>query len=241
MGDFEKSAWANEEFSKNYLEKADIYIVDRRRMLEIMSSFFNYFCYGRENVRVLDLGCGDGVLTQELLMIDKTIIPTLVDGSQSMLRKARERFGELPNFSFIEASFQQILGEAVKLDEYDFIVSSFAIHHLALREKEALFKYIHSHLSAQGHFVNLDAILPPSEALEGWYFVRWKQYMGQLIERFVITDEVPEDIIKRYKSTSSMNQPDTLEAQLQALKQVGFKDVDCYYKNGIVAVFGGRK
>jgi tRNA (cmo5U34)-methyltransferase len=37
-----------------------------------------------------------------------------------------------------------------------------------------------------------------------------------------------------------MNKPDTLEDQLEALSETGFRDVDCYYKNGIFAVFGGK-
>jgi hypothetical protein len=34
---------------------------------------------------------------------------------------------------------------------------------------------------------------------------------------------------------------DTLGNQLSALEAAGFADVDCYYKNGIFAAFGGRK
>jgi tRNA (cmo5U34)-methyltransferase len=32
-----------------------------------------------------------------------------------------------------------------------------------------------------------------------------------------------------------------LNTQLEALQSVGFKDVDCYYKYGIFAIFGGKK
>ena len=56
-----------------------------------------------------------------------------------------------------------------------------------------------------------------------------------------LTDEPAEEIIKRYKDPASTNRPDTLEDQLSALIDAGFSDVDCYYKNGIFAVFGGRK
>lgn len=37
------------------------------------------------------------------------------------------------------------------------------------------------------------------------------------------------------------NLPDTLDAQLESLEKVGFKDVDCYFKYGIFSVFGGFK
>jgi tRNA (cmo5U34)-methyltransferase len=38
-----------------------------------------------------------------------------------------------------------------------------------------------------------------------------------------------------------MNRPDTLEDQLAALRSAGYLDVDCFYKNGMFAVFGGKK
>jgi len=38
-----------------------------------------------------------------------------------------------------------------------------------------------------------------------------------------------------------MNKPDTLSNQLTALEEAGFLDVDCYFKNGIFAVFGGKR
>ena len=56
-----------------------------------------------------------------------------------------------------------------------------------------------------------------------------------------IKDQVPEDLIRRYKDPSSMNKPDTLGNQLKALEEAGFSDVDCYFKNGIFAVVGGKK
>jgi tRNA (cmo5U34)-methyltransferase len=37
------------------------------------------------------------------------------------------------------------------------------------------------------------------------------------------------------------NMPDTLEAQLEMLKQIGFNNVDCYHKYGIFSLFGGNR
>ncbi len=37
------------------------------------------------------------------------------------------------------------------------------------------------------------------------------------------------------------NIPDTLESQLEALKDIGFNNVDCFYKYGIFALFGGSR
>jgi tRNA (cmo5U34)-methyltransferase len=240
MDTFNHSAWAQEQFSKDFLERADIYIQERRKIIRSMSSLFSFYFKEKRDIHILDLGCGDGVLTEELLGKDATIIATLVDGSLTMLQKARERLTAYPGMHFIHASFQELLTGMVSLDHFDFCVSSFAIHHLEMKEKKNLFRYIYGHLNTEGHFVNIDVVLSPSEGLEEWYFSLWREWMQHMQDQLNLKDELPEDIIKRYKDPSSMNKPDTLEDQLEALRETGFRDVDCYYKNGIFAIFGGK-
>ena len=240
MDTFNQSAWAQEIFSKNFLEKADIYIQERRKMIRSMSSLFSFYFKKKRDIHILDLGCGDGVLTEELLGKDESIIATLVDGSLTMLQKAKERLTAYSGMHFIHASFQELLTGKVSLGHFDFCVSSFAIHHLEMKEKKNLFRYIYGHLNAEGHFINIDVVLSPSEGLEEWYFSIWREWMQHMQDQLNVKDELPEDIIKRYQDPSSMNKPDTLEDQLEALRETGFRDVDCYYKNGIFAVFGGK-
>lgn len=241
MDTFNQSAWAQEQFSTNFLEKADIYIQERRKMISDMSSLFSFYFNSNRDIQILDLGCGDGVLTEELLSKDGSIVATLIDGSPTMLQKARERLVAYPGVHFIHASFQDLLIGRVSLCHFDFCVSSFAIHHLEMTEKKNLFRYIYGHLNSRGHFVNIDVVLSPSSELEEWYFSIWKEWMKHMQDQMNVKDELPEDIINRYKDPSSMNKPDTLEDQLEALRESGFGNVDCYYKNGIFAVFGGQR
>lgn len=241
MGDFSKSSWAKEVFSSNYLEKADIFIVERWKMFGIVSSIFSYYSKNKKSIHLLDLGCGDGVLSEVLLKIDNNITASLIDASQSMLDKAGDRLKRYQNVSFNKTSFNEILNGNYKLDKYDFCVSSLAIHHLDLAEKENLFKCLYDCLNTYGHFINLDVVLPPSKELEKVYFSMWSVWMQEMMDKIGITDEYPGDVIKKYIDPSSMNKPDTLEAQIESLKKIGFIDVDCYYKNNIFTVFGGMK
>lgn len=240
MTKFEESFWADEEFSSNYLENADIYIVERRKMIKMISSFFVHYSHG-DKINLLDLGSGDGVLTEALLKVNNKIHATLVDGSETMLEKAKERLGTQQNLSFVEADFQEILDGKVEFGQFDFCISAHAIHHLEMNDKESLFRFIHRHLTTGGKFINADVVLPPSTEIEEWYFVIWKQWMQNMMDKLDVRDEKPEDVIKKFKDPLSTNSPDTLEAQLIALKNAGFSDVDCYYKNGIFALFGGIK
>ncbi len=240
MSDFNKSNWAKAEFTEEYRENADIYIVERRRLLEILKSFFKHFMGDKEQKNILDLGCGDGIITHELLKVNEPISATLIDGSEDMLNKAKERLKEFNNIDYIQASFQEILDRDILEQNYNFIVSSLAIHHLNMVEKKRLFKKIYSHLHPEGYFLNIDVLLAPTDTLERWYMKLWQEWMDERKAALGIKGNYFSDIIRRYKG-SEENKPDTLDAQLNALKDTGFKDVDCYYKYGIFSMYGGMK
>jgi tRNA (cmo5U34)-methyltransferase len=240
MTDFNSTNWSKPEFSRQYRENADIYIVERRRMFDILKSFYRHFLKGKGKCNVLDLGCGDGILTHELLSIDGTISATLIDGSADMLEKAEERLAGFRTIRFVRSSFQDVLNDDVIREKFDLAVSSLAIHHLTLNEKRSLFGKIFSCLNDGGCFTNIDVILAPAPDLEQWYMKLWQEWMDEKKASLGIEKDMFGDIIKRYSELDE-NKPDTLDDQLNALKAAGFRYVDCFYKYGIFAVYGGRK
>ena len=70
MTEFDKSHWAEKDFSNQYLEAADIYIVERKKLLEILKSFYRYFLANKKDNKILDLGCGDGILQPSHYLLD---------------------------------------------------------------------------------------------------------------------------------------------------------------------------
>jgi len=240
MKEFNKTNWSRPEFSQQYRDNADIYIVERRRMIEIMKSFYVYFISDNENISVLDLGCGDGILTRNLLEIDSSISATLIDPSGDMLSRAKELLRESENIHYIKASFQDLIKDSILQKSFNLIVSSLAIHHLTLEEKRSLFRIVYAHLHPGGYFMNIDVILAPAATLEEWYMKLWHEWMDERKAALGLEKDLFDDITKRYKALEE-NKPDTLEDQLNALKETGFKYVDCYYKYGVFAVFGGGK
>ena len=240
MTDFEKTNWSKPEFTQQYRDNAEIFIVERKRMFDILRSFYKHFLKDRGKNNILDLGCGDGILTYELLRTDVSISATLVDGSEDMLNKAKERLAGFKNINFIKSSFQEILEKNTIRQKFDLVVSSMAIHHLTMNEKKTLFGNIYSYLNEGGYFVNIDVILARAESLEQWYLRLWQGWMDEKKASLGIERERFSDIIMRYKQLNE-NKPDVLEGQLNALKDIGFKDVDCFYKYGIFAVYGGKK
>lgn len=240
MTDFNKTSWSRKEFIQQYIDNADIYIVERQRMLGLMVSYYLHFIRTGPGKSILDLGCGDGILTHRLLSIDRELAATLIDGSEEMLSKAATRLEGLPSVRAIRASFQEMLGTYDLEGDYDFIVSSMAIHHLTMDEKKRLFKLSYDRLREGGHFLNIDVVLPPSDSMEEWYLKIWQEWMDAERTRLGLGDDPFDDVIRRYKDNED-NKPDTLEAQLDALKESGLSHVDCYYKYGIFVIYGGRK
>jgi tRNA (cmo5U34)-methyltransferase len=238
MTQFETSRWAESEFSQNYRDAANIYLPYRSQFIEITKSFFKHFISKNTQAKVLDLGCGDGLFIQEFLKSFTPANVRLVDGSYEMLEAAKERLGEQGNLFFSQVSFQELLSKDPINENFDFIYSSLAIHHLPFVEKKNLYNYIYNHLSAGGCFVHSDVVFPPSEKLERFYLSIWRQWIKKhpAIEKHKELIDIPEE----YKDNKD-NIPDTLDSQLSAMKDIGFKDVDCYFKYGIFSLFGGFK
>ena len=240
MAEFNRTRWADNEFAKEYRDNADIFIVERQRMSGIMASFYRYFIAGKSKTELLDLGCGDGILTERILENNGNVSATLIDASDDMLAKAGERLKDYQDIDYIRASFQEVMGEDIIGRSYDFIVSSLAIHHLTTDEKRQFLNKIHSHLHAGGYFLNIDVILPPTDTLEQWYLQLWNEWMEERKSLLGIDRDLFSDVTRRYKAYDE-NKPDTLEIQLNALRDIGFAEVDCFYKYGVFAVYGGKR
>jgi len=240
MSEFEKSEWKNKESAIEFIENADYYILERKRLFKIMKSLYSHFLANKMEdnpIKFLELGCGDGRITQELLSINKSLEGTLIDGSKEMIENAKKRLKLYPNLNYIQITFQELIKS--DLNKFDFIVSSLAIHHLSFDQKKTLFEYIYDNLNDNGFFLNIDVVKAPFLDLEEWYLLLWKEWITEKDsendgnESFI---HIPE----KYKNNPD-NHPDTLKKQLNSLESIGFKNVDCYYKYGIFSVYGGQK
>jgi tRNA (cmo5U34)-methyltransferase len=238
MTEFEKTQWFEKEFSKNFKNEANIYLPYRNRFFEITISIYKHFISQNNLAKVLDLGCGDGQFIQELL---KSFTPSevlLIDGSNEMMDAAQSRLKNYHNVNFTKAYFQDLLFNDLLTGTFDFIFSSLAIHHLHSVEKKYFYEYIYKHLSHGGYFINYDVVLPPSDDLEKLYLSFWNKWINEYPE-----EERREKLLHipgQYKENTD-NILDTLESQLENLKAIGFKQVDCYFKYGIFSLFGGCK
>ncbi|MFY9637607.1 MAG: methyltransferase [Methanobacterium sp.] len=242
MTEFKRSEWNKSENVHNFVENSDNYIVERKLQFQILRSFFQFFLKNKiknRTIRVLDLGSGDGRISSELLRLNTNIEIFLVDGSLEMLEKARLRLNGHDHLHFINETFQDLIASDILVADFDFIVSSLAIHHLSADEKEEMFGYLYNHLNDGGYFFNMDVVLPSTGILDEWYMVLWQEWI-QENERKLGHEENFQHIPSQFKNNPD-NHPETLENQLYKLKKIGFKNVDCHFKYGIFSIYSGER
>ena len=164
MNEFEKSSWSNGEFSRKYLDEADMYIPERDTLLRILASFYRKFSKNDEKKRILDLGCGNGILSKTLFDQNDNLEIVVTDGSKEMLIEAKKKLVGMPVSEFCQISFEEIIQGKFRGDLFDFIISSFAIHHLNMTQKQELFKKIFELMNFGAYFINIDVVVPAKPA-----------------------------------------------------------------------------
>lgn len=116
---------------------------------------------GKTGKRVLDIGFGTGTLTKRLY--DDGMVVTGIDFSAEMLRIARER---MPCARLLQADFSQGLPDELAHEEFDCIISTYALHHLDDVQKAALIRELREHLTSGGEILLGDVAFATVEERE---------------------------------------------------------------------------
>lgn len=213
---------------------AKTYDAVRRQLIPCFDDFYGTVArvmpFGRDDVfDVLDLGAGTGLLTAVLREQFPKARYELIDISDEMLARARDRFeGERDvRIAVSDYSVEPLPGS------FDAIISALSIHHLDDPGKAALFRRIFDALKPGGIFVNAEEVLAPTAALDQFYWDEW--------ERQARAAGAPDEEFAGVEERAKYDKPAKLDDQLAWLGEAGFADVDCYYKYLAFAVYGGRR
>jgi SAM-dependent methyltransferase len=167
--------------------------------------------------RVLDLGSGDGRLLDLVRRARPNAEGVALDFSPPMLDRLKTGLGRDSRVTIVPHDLESPLPS---LGTFDLVVSSFAIHHVPDPRKRQLYEEIWNVLDTPGVFCNLEHVASASP----YGHRRFLDALG-----ITPAEEDPSNKLL------------DVETQLKWLREIGFEDVDCYWKWRELALLVGRK
>ena len=174
---------------------------------------------GRAISRFLDLGCGDGALTQLVVDAHPAAEAVMVDFSEPMLKRAGERLRRIRRaLTLLRADLNEPRGRAeLPGGRYDAMVSGLAIHHLRPIASATLYAELFGLLEPGGVFVNMDYVL--IEGPLAGLFDEKKPCEALQVDRDAAGGRRRGGLRRRGRR----RRPDTAEDQVQWLREAGFE------------------
>ena len=201
--------WPSAEHALDYLRRADSIphrVEGETALLEFVPL---------EAKRILDLGSGGGRLLALVKAARPSAQSVALDFSPTMLQVLRKLFATDRSVTIVSHDFEHALPP---MQQFDAVVSSFAIHHVSHKRKRTLYHEIFELLAPNGVFCNLEHVASPTPRLHAGF-----------LQAISADHEDPSNKLL------------DLETQLAWLREIGFEDVDCHWKWRELALLVGVK
>ena len=207
------------------LARGQASIKDARLMMDLLAEAASVLVPNAG--KILDLGCGAGNQTLNLLRVFPAANCTLLDLSPAMLERAHERVGAVipDRIELLEGDLRTV---PLPEGKFDLAVAAAVLHHLRDDADWAhAFAKIHSVLKPGGVLLVSDLIRHENPKIEALFKVRQEAFL-----REALGDAEAERIMR---SIAESDTPSPLEYQFALLRKIGFREVGLLHKN---LVFG---
>ena len=210
--------------------------------LELIRKIVESWC--PHGLRILDLGCGDGAIGRMLIEHFPDVEVIFADFSETMLEAARNKTLHEARASVVKADFSlpDWIDSVADRKPFDVVVSGFAIHHQPDHRKRELYAESFGLLNIPGVFLNLEHVASAThagKAIFDSFFVDHLYRFHQAANDTKTRVEIEEFYYKRPDKEENILAP--VDEQCRWLCEIGFEDVDCFFKVFELALFGGRK
>jgi len=193
----------------------------------------------------LDLGCGDGILGAAILGEYPSARGVLVDFSEPMLEQAQDQLNDYADqltFENLDYGDPAWVNHMQRYDAFDAIVSGYSIHHQPDARKRQVYEEIFSLLKPDGWFINIEHVSSAADLnidLFENHYVAARYAIEQQNGGTRTFEQIAEEYKNRPDKAANLLAP--TELQCEWLREIGYEEVDCYFRIYELAVFGGRK
>lgn len=200
---------------------------------------------GRPVKRFFDLGCGDGILAAAILGEYPAAQGVLVDFSVPMLKQARQHLKEYDaQLAFEDLDYgDPAWAKSMRAyAPFDTAVSGYSIHHQPDARKREVYAEIYSLLSPGGWFINIEHVSSAAQLnidLFEHHYVSARYAIEKQNGGVRSFKELAEEYKNRPDKDANILAP--VELQCNWLREIGYDEVDCYFRIYELAVFAGRR
>ena len=239
--DNQPNAWQQQELAKLFLEEVRGGIPLAAEQIDVLLRVIRHATARVD--RLLDLGCGDGILGRTVMAEYPQANGVFLDFSEHMIEAAKQKADNRRAAFVVQDLATKDWTQSVgNYAPFDVVVSGFAIHHLPDERKRELYQEICDLLKPGGLFLNLEHVSPQSawarQACDELFVDSlWSHH--QKLGGTKTRDAVAQEWYHRPDKSENILAP--VEVQCQWLQEIGFQDVDCFFKVFQLALFGGRR
>ncbi|WAI01087.1 class I SAM-dependent methyltransferase [Methanogenium organophilum] len=180
------------------------------------------------SARVLELGCGTGLLTARIRRTHPDTAVTCVDNSEAMLAAARQK-PELCDVTLTQGDIRDPWPDG----PYDAIMSTFCLIALESDERRVLLRRAYDVLRPGGVCITGCVVRPPNAEEEQRELARWVTFMQ---DAGLGPDEIQR---QRLSWDDTRARIPTAEGFREMIEEAGFTQIQCPYHRGLYAIFVG--
>ena len=201
------------------------------RYQEMLQNLTDYIPDDLSPKKILELGCGSGLLSEKMLEKYPDAEFYLVDLSGDILKQCQSNLNNPDNAEFIQANINDLEFEN---DSFDLVYSSIAIHHVKNEEMKKLFEKVFQWLSSDGVFIYADQTRGITDEIYKKHIARWEKASEELGVNQTEWNEWMEH-------QNSHDFHVDIETQLLYLKEAGFPLRDIIWRNLLWVIYFSQK
>ena len=204
--------------SNNYMEHREIY--------DVLHKFLNK--YFQKTFSLLELGCGDASFTVKALANTNIAAYQGIDLSESALLIAQANMASTPyTKTFLQGDISQRVSELLETEgnSFDTILTSFAFHHLSLKQKDVAMGKIFRLLNPGGVFIIIDIVRTEQESQQEYI----QRYLNNVRQSWQNLTSQEVEMVASHICGEDL--PETQTTLYSFAKNHGFASWECLHRD----------